>query len=156
MGRIGFLAALVAAGCEPAPPSAETCASGEAWTGGDEESPLMHPGMDCIACHAQEGEGPSFTVAGTVMADPAEPDDCFGVEGVTVRITGADDAVHEAVTNAAGNFSLTEAIAFPYTVTLERDGATRGMLTPQSEGACGSCHTETGENAAPGRVLAPE
>ena len=28
-----------------------TCKSGVKWTGGDQESPEMHPGGDCIACH---------------------------------------------------------------------------------------------------------
>lgn len=157
MWRFGIGALIVtSAACNAGgPPPAEACASGEAWTGGDEESPLMHPGLDCIGCHADEGEGPAYTVAGTVMADAADPDDCFGVEGVTVRVTDADGVEHEVLTNAAGNFFLGEPVMFPYTVVLEKDGATRAMVTPQSDGACASCHTETGENSAPGRVLAP-
>lgn len=32
------------------------CTSGRTWTGGNSESPLMHPGLACIACHARSGD----------------------------------------------------------------------------------------------------
>jgi hypothetical protein len=144
-----------ACGDSPSPPNPDECSTGEVWTGGNEESPLMHPGGDCIGCHESEGEGPHFTIAGTVMGDAAEPDDCYGVEGVTVRITGADEAVEEVVTNAAGNFFFSGAVAFPYNIEIERGGVTGAMAAAQSEGSCGVCHTEIGENGAPGRVVAP-
>jgi mono/diheme cytochrome c family protein len=115
----------------------------------------MHPGSDCIACHEDEGEGPQYTVAGTVMGDLADPDDCYGVEGVTVRITDADDTVLELVTNAAGNFFTNEPVPGPYSVELELDGVSTVMVTPQTEGSCASCHTQDGLNLAPGRILAP-
>ena len=147
--------ALVACSSEPPPPPPEDCSTGKVWTGGDEESPLMHPGTDCIACHEDEGEGPLYAVAGTVMGDLADPDDCYGVEGVTVRITDADAVVHELTTNAAGNFFSTAAVPGPFTVELELDGATSVMVTPQTDGACGACHTQEGLDLAPGRVLVP-
>lgn len=89
------------------------------------------------------------------MSDYGELDDCYGVAGVTVTLTDADADVHEAVTNAAGNFWLTEDVPAPFTVVIEKDGATRAMAAAQSDGACATCHTETGENGAPGRVLVP-
>jgi hypothetical protein len=64
----------------------------------------MHPGTDCIGCHGAEDEGPQFSVAGTVMGDLADPDDCHGIEGVVVQVTDAEGLVHEMVTNAPGNF----------------------------------------------------
>lgn len=132
------------------------CASGKKWTGGDEESELMHPGMDCIGCHTREHEGPIYTAAGTVYGKQGEKDDCGGVEGLTVEFTGNDGAVTTLKTNAAGNFFTKAAIAMPYTVkVIDANGAINRMATPQSTGACGSCHTVTGENNAPGRVLAP-
>lgn len=135
--------------------STETCVSGETWTGGNEESPLMHPGMDCIACHDQ-GEGPTFEVAGTVYSVLGQPDDCYGESGVEVEITDADGAVFSATTNAAGNFYLkpSEAdITYPYTVRILIDGEeVNRMSAPQDDGACGSCHGQTGSDGAPGRV----
>lgn len=153
---------LVACNDGGTPGDTATCST-EPWAGGgeedegegeEEEGPTMAPGEDCIACHAR-GEGPDFTVAGTVMAAYDDMDDCTGVDGVTVRITGADDAVTELVTNASGNFYTSAAIATPYTIELERDGATRAMGAAQSDGDCMSCHTAEGANAAPGRILAP-
>ena len=86
------------AGCPPAGDTGFTdtgeCSSGVEWTSGNEESPNMNPGQACIACHAS-GEGPEFTIAGTVMGDFADPDNCYGVEGMTVRITDADGVVTE-------------------------------------------------------------
>jgi hypothetical protein len=143
----------VACGVENAPHDG-ACSSGEWWTGGNEESALMRPGGDCVGCHAS-GEGPDFTVAGTVMGDLADADDCFGVEGVTVHVTDADGVTHDVVTNAAGNFFLREDVPTPYSVELELEGRTTAMVTQQSEGSCASCHTEVGENAAPGRAVAP-
>jgi cytochrome c553 len=115
----------------------------------------MHPGGDCIGCHAQSGEGPRYSVAGTVMGDLSDADDCYGVEGVTVRVTDANDVTHEVVSNAAGNFFMTEHVPAPYTVELDWEGGTSAMLTPQSVGSCASCHTAEGANAAPGRTVAP-
>jgi hypothetical protein len=115
----------------------------------------MHPGGDCIGCHESEGEGPRYTIAGTVMGAYDDPTDCDGVDGVTVRITDADGVPHELTTNAAGNFFLADDVPFPYAAEVEVDGVTRSMVALQSDGNCASCHTEVGENAAPGRVVVP-
>lgn len=145
--------------CPPAGDTAATdtgvCSSGTEWTGGDEESPNMNPGQDCIACHAS-GEGPTFTIAGTVMGDFADPDDCNGVEGMIVRITDADGVLIELTSNAAGNFYSTKAVAMPYTAEVEgADGVIGTMSGEQTSGACGSCHTAEGAEGAPGRVVEP-
>lgn len=147
-------ALLLLSGCE-APPAAGECTTGEVWTGGDEESPLMHPGGDCIGCHADEREGPQYTLAGTVMGALDEATDCYGVQGVTVTITDNNDDVLELTTNAAGNFFTREPIAMPYTVVIELDGEERPMGAAQTDGNCATCHTETGAEGAPGRVLVP-
>jgi hypothetical protein len=152
-GSVLFL--VFAAGCGTGAPDPSECSTGEVWTGGDEESPLMHPGGDCIGCHESEGEGPRYAIAGTVMGVLDEPTDCNGIEGVTVRITDADGAIHEATTNRAGNFFLDDEVPVPYTAEIEVDGATRAMVTAQTDGNCASCHTEVGENAAPGRIALP-
>jgi cytochrome c553 len=132
------------------------CATGLKWDAGDEGSPLMNPGEDCIACHKREGEGPDFTVAGTVFPGLMAADDCYGVEGATVIITGADGVEHRMTTNKAGNFFTEKAIKTPYTARVSYQGKERVMLTPQTSGACASCHGQTASAGAPGRIALPE
>jgi hypothetical protein len=134
------------------------CVSGEEWRGGDEESPLMHPGMDCIDCHAARREGPAFAIAGTVFTNLHEPDDCNGRDDVVVEITDADGTVFEAPANGAGNFFLEEfevAIDLPYTARILVGGVeTNAMVSEQNDGACNTCHTRAGHHDAPGRITA--
>ena len=150
-----FFAAVAVAGCgenTKAVPTSE-CSSGTKWIGDDEESPEMHPGMDCIGCHASRGEGPRFSAAGTVYGGPNAGDDCFGVGGLTVRLTGADGVATELPTNGAGNFYTRSGFKAPYTAEVLRGGVVVAkMQTPQTTGACNSCHRE---NGTPGRILAP-
>jgi hypothetical protein len=130
------------------------CVSNSFWTGGNEESSKMHPGMDCIACHAR-GEGPTYKAAGTVFTALHEPDDCNGLSGVTVELTDANGVVHTANTNSAGNFSFdrSESIAMPYSARVfDSSGLESAMSAHQSDGACNSCHTVNGKNSAPGRI----
>ncbi|MEZ4238541.1 MAG: hypothetical protein R3F59_20780 [Myxococcota bacterium] len=134
------------------PSNLDSCSSGTMWNGG--EGSTMRPGDDCIACHAR-GEGPDYTVAGTVMGASDDQTNCDGADGVTVRITDANGAVTELVTNGAGNFYTRDHIATPYTVELERDGATSQMVSAQTETDCMVCHTQDGANGAPGRIVAP-
>ena len=136
-------------------PADAACSTGAWWVGGNHESEQMRPGTDCISCHAREGEGPQYTVAGTVMGGLGDTDDCQGVSDVTVRITDADGQVSDLVTNAAGNFYLRGTVAFPYTATLVRGGTEVSMVTAQSNGNCMACHTAEGAAGAPGRIVAP-
>jgi hypothetical protein len=135
------------------------CLSGTEWVGGNEESPTMHPGRDCLGCHQDFGEAQEVVLGGTVFDAEGtnEPDDCFGLPGVTLELTDADGTVHEATSNAAGNFVLyaPTQIATPYTVKLTYEGRERVMAAPQTSLSCNSCHTEDGLNGAPGRILAP-
>ena len=133
------------------------CLSGMKWTGGDAESPEMHPGSDCIACHAS-GEGPRFLVAGTVYQKLDEPIDCYGVEGAVVRLTDAKGKLITLTTNRAGNFMLRtrgNVIAMPFTAKVMFKGKERAMATPQSAANCAGCHTAKGAAGAPGRIILP-
>ncbi|RKH10439.1 carboxypeptidase regulatory-like domain-containing protein [Corallococcus sp. CA053C] len=126
------------------------------WTSGDSGSSLMHPGGNCIQCHADRGEGPRFVAAGTVHAAAHEANDCAGIEGAQVTLTDANQKEYTLTTNASGNFFLhagdAKDFASPYTARISVDGVQRAMNTPQSSGACGSCHTAPGDNGAPGRI----
>lgn len=135
------------------------CVSGTTWTGGDRESPLMHPGGDCIGCHTSRNDGPNLVIAGTVYSRLHEPDDCNGRSGIVVEITGDDDQVFQATTNAAGNFYLfaSTPLVMPYTARVLVDGVEAShMMDAQTEGSCGTCHTEDGAEGAPGRIVVGE
>jgi hypothetical protein len=134
-----------------------TCLSGMKWTGGDSESPEMHPGGNCISCHAA-GEGPRFVVAGTVYRALNEPTDCYGVQGATVQLTDAKGTVFTMTSNKAGNFMLRargKTPAMPFTAQVSYKGQVNAMGSPQSTGDCAACHTAAGNNGAPGRVIIP-
>ena len=126
------------------------------WVGGNEESPTMNPGLDCLGCHANLGEAEEVALGGTVFSTLNEPDTCFGVKGVTLELTDANGEVSEIVSNEAGNFVLEHAtIATPYSARLLYEGRERVMQAQQTVLSCNSCHTEEGANGAPGRVLSP-
>ncbi len=135
-----------------------TCTSGVTSTRGGGST--MAPGGACITCHSS-GEGPYFTIAGTVYPTAHETDNCTGSIGITVVITDHSGAQLTLTTNSVGNFSSSQAIQLPYTAEVQASGRTRKMLTPQTSGDCNSCHTVTGTNPmaggapAPGRIMAP-
>jgi hypothetical protein len=136
------------------------CTSNQRWTGGNNESPNMHPGGACINCHSS-GEGPRFTFAGTVFPSAHEPDDCNGVNGSSpaaqVIVTDANNATFTMTVNSVGNFSYSGRTApvMPYTAKVVRGGNERIMTAQQTTGDCNSCHTQDGANDAPGRIMAP-
>ena len=140
------------------------CTSNKHWTGGNDGSANMHPGGACISCHTSGGgeeEGPRFTFAGTAYPSAHEPDDCNGLNGpastAQVVITDANGASFTLSVNSVGNFSYTArtTVALPYRAKIVSNGNERVMAEAQQSGDCNSCHTESGANAAPGRIMAP-
>lgn len=131
------------------------CTSGTAWTGGNAGSPTMNPGMACINCHASGGEGPLFSIAGTLYPTVNEPDLCNGAGGATVMITGADGQTLTLTANAAGNFFSEVPIATPFAAKVVFEGRERAMAAHQTSGDCNGCHTQNGANGAPGRIVLP-
>lgn len=119
----------------------------------------MRPGEACINCHSQSSEAPLFVIAGTVYSTGDQPNDCNGTNGngaAVVVITDANGVEHRISVNQAGNFSLAGAsIPTPFHVRVDLGTATRAMASAQSNGDCNSCHTPTGLNGAPGRILLP-
>jgi hypothetical protein len=119
----------------------------------------MAPGEACISCHqSQRGEAPVFTVAGTVYPTAHEPNDCNGSAAGAVSVVLVD-ANGNSVTlqvNSAGNFTY-RALSFatPYTAKVVSGSNERVMATAQTNGDCNGCHSETGSNGAPGRIMAP-
>lgn len=138
--------------------SSAACASGLKWNGGNEEHPEMNPGENCIQCHNKQ-DGPAFAIAGTVFAEYAEANDCYGTDGVIIEITGADNAVHTMKSNAAGNFYWNKSagkIALPYKAAVIKNGKRSEMDGAQEDGSCNACHTAAGIAGAPGRIVAPD
>jgi len=131
------------------------CSSGRTWTGGNHESPLMHPGAACIACHTRSEEGPRFRIGGTVYPTGHEPNDCYGATSAVVEVTDAMGRVIALPINAAGNFSTSSAIASPIHVAVVANGKRRSMGASPPTGDCNSCHTQDGANGAPGRIALP-
>lgn len=142
------------------------CTSKTTWHGGNEESPKMRPGGACISCHQSgseedEGEGPRFSFGGTIYPTAHEPDDCNGIDGLKedakVVIVAADGATFTMSVNSVGNFYLKERddVTLPYRAKVVAGGRERVMATEQTSGDCNSCHTESGTDDAPGRIMAP-
>lgn len=151
---LGLAAAALAGGCyDVSYVSTDKCSTGQVWTG-LLEGERMDPGRPCIECHARE-DGPKFTFAGTVMGKLTERDLCVGVAGAQVVLLGADGKALSISVNDVGNFKTNLPLALPYRAKIVADGKTKEMTTPQSSGDCNACHTETGANAAPGRLTLP-
>jgi hypothetical protein len=135
------------------------CTSAGYWTQGNEESPNMNPGEPCISCHTSEREGPDLTIAGTLYPTAHEPDDCNGAasSGTYVKVTDAAGRVFELTPRSSGNFMLEEPDAFtmPYTARVVSPDGERVMVAKQHDGDCNACHTESGDDGAPGRIMVP-
>jgi hypothetical protein len=124
-----------AAGCEAASDAAL------------EAGPEMLPGRRCLLCHmaGASAGGEVFSAAGTVFAK-GKPDSCNagGVSGVVVELLKADGTVAaSATTNAVGNFSFEQSLAFPLKARVTANGKTREMPGNVTTGDCASCHGTT-------------
>jgi len=150
-------------------PAGTTCASGLVYQG-NAESPEMNPGMACKSCHAGENfqnqnpgglsspENVRFFM-GTAYASYREADGCKSANvpaDAKVEILDASDVVQVTMTvNAAGNFFSSKSTAgftLPYKARIVANGKTMAMATPQMDGDCNTCHTDSGRNGAPGRI----
>jgi hypothetical protein len=140
------------------------CSSGVVRSPNESESPLMMPGHACNACHAAViastgEEAPLFRFAGTVYPTGHEPDDCVGAAsyGAEVWVTDATGFILSARVNRSGNFLLETRTPFPppYTAKVRFEGRERRMEITQPDGDCNGCHTATGANGAPGRIVLP-
>lgn len=119
----------------------------------------MNPGQACISCHLQNGEGeaPIFSIAGTVFPTAHEPNNCVasGAAGAVVEIRDADGHVIDLTANSSGNFSYSGSIVTPYAAKVMYQGRERVMAAVQTSGDCNGCHTQSGSQGAPGRILLP-
>ncbi|MCA9670345.1 MAG: carboxypeptidase regulatory-like domain-containing protein [Myxococcales bacterium] len=132
-----------------------------AWDGVHQRSLDMHPGRNCLGCHALSGSPqiPQLIVAGTIYGAPGQANDCYGVPNVEVAITDATGTTYRVLTTIAGNFRLERDKApgfkLPYTAAIRANGREIRMPDPQVVGSCNFCHTRDGQLGANGRIVAP-
>ncbi len=139
-----------------------TCTSDRYWTQGNEGSRSMRPGGECIDCHDNgPKDGPPFALAGTVYPSAHEPNDCDGANGTStsaeVIVIDANGKTFTMAVNPVGNFyyETEEPFAFPYRAKVVSEGRERLMAGEQTTGDCNGCHTESGAEDAPGRIVLP-
>ena len=141
----------------PAGQAGEPCRTAQWWVNGTSRSSAMVPGGECIQCHRQQG-GPSYAIAGTIMGDYDNAENCRGVPTALVEIIGADGVVTRLTSNSVGNFYLStrsSRVVMPYTARVTLNGQTYAMETETSNGDCNSCHTPGGNGDTAGRIVAP-
>jgi hypothetical protein len=115
-----------------------------------------------MQCHSAKGQASdrTWTVAGTVFADPAARLD-GGVENAEILIT--DDAGTELtlLSNEAGNFYTGETLVPPIHVQVQWGTHRMRMVESPPIGSCNACHTSppvaavTNFSPAPGRLFVP-
>lgn len=148
-------------GAIPAKPAETTCASGAFWESGDLGDADMNPGLPCRKCHQMLAPQHAYFFSGTVFPAFHEKDLCLSPPPAEARveILDADGAVTSTlVPGEAGNFTssaVAAGVPVPYRARLVANGQTRSMTTLQESGDCNACHTEQGENGAPGRLVWP-
>jgi mono/diheme cytochrome c family protein len=159
----------------PPPPSIfdtpHQCSTGTPAAPNNNGSATMRPGVACISCHTQSGEGEvPKGLGGTVFKTAHEPNDCSGRStssagnALTVQIIDAAGTVVQSLAvNRIGNFYSDTPPPNPFTAKVI-DNVTqlaREMVKPQKSGDCNACHTENGTTtviggqSAPGRIMAP-
>ncbi len=121
--------------------------------------PTAHEPDDC---NGVAGPGPRVVITdakGRTFTIPVNDVGNFGLELQSEDDEdGDDDAKGEEEEDDDDDEGVTKtriAVAFPYTAKVVSDGRERAMVTPQKDGDCNGCHTETGTNVAPGRIVAP-
>jgi hypothetical protein len=93
-----------------------------------------------------------------------EPDDCDGVNApdggvdapdAAVLVTGSDGTTVTMLINPAGNFLTTFGLSPPFTAKVVNGNGVLAMTDAVAVGDCNSCHTASGTNGAPGRIMLP-
>jgi hypothetical protein len=140
------------------------CSSQRTRDPNEAEAPEMNPGFACLVCHAAsnaatgEADAPIFAFAGTLYATGHEPSSCIGGgDGAAqVLVRDVDGQELSALANSSGNFLFEDAILKPpFSAKVLLDGRERAATTPHHNPDCNVCHTQQGEQGAPGRVVLP-
>ena len=99
------------------------------------------PGEPCLQCHTAGGEGPAFTMGGTLYTGAAST---TPIAGATIHAVDGNGVDVKLVTALNGNFWTNKTIVFPVTVRASRCPDTKAMIAPVATagGNCnmGGCH----------------
>jgi len=114
----------------------------------DDNIVLHYQGQNCLNCH-------NFASAGTVFSTLDANDNTVGATGYRIKLSTGN------VFNAAIGKGNSYALSFPtsnYTAeVMDANGnivnSSAALSHDSSRRACNSCHTATGNNGAPGRIL---
>lgn len=143
------------------------CYSEMRWVGERRGSQEMFPGRDCVGCHI-DNDGPPLALGGTVYSyviggEEAQAlqtgEDCYGLEGVNVRVEDGEGQVFELVSNRAGNFFVEgnpDDFAKPFRVSLSYGDIEPSMTTNPSYGGCGRCHNPSVPPNMDFQILPPD
>ncbi len=148
-------------GAIAAAPYPTTCASGVHWDSNATPTALMTPGQACRNCHKVNAQTFNYFFMGTVFPSYHEEDDCSSPPPADAKVEILDEDGNVTMTlfpNAAGNFlsnAVVPGVPLPYTARLVANGLTRAMVNPRDDGDCNLCHTEQGDEDAPGRLVWP-
>ncbi len=98
-----------------------------------------NPGLDCMSagCHGPGGQGPLWTVAGTLYGAAAGG---APIAGATITVVGANGVSTDLVSAQNGNFYTGVTIALPAKVYASKCPAVTPMISAVSIGSCNSCH----------------
>ncbi len=100
-----------------------------------------NPGQPCLDCHRAGGEGPTFSVGGTLFRDAAGS---AAVAGVTLHIVDATGKELSLVSARNGNFWSSQPVTYPLSAAASGCPSRSTMAAPiqQGGGNCnsGGCH----------------
>jgi hypothetical protein len=112
-----------------------------------------NPGQSCLGagCHGPGGEGPQFTLGGTLYTTAAGGTPNVGA---TITVRDAAGQVLDLETMQNGNFYTRQAVAYPVTVYASECPGVMPMVSAAASGDCNSagCHAA---GAPAGRVYLP-
>jgi hypothetical protein len=109
-----------------------------------------NPGQPCLECHTEDGEGPPFSIGGTLYRDLVGSS---AIAGATIRIGDATGRELPLITARNGNFWTEEPVTYPVQAIASSCPDARQMIAPIQAGG-GDCN-RAGCHASSFRVSLP-
>lgn len=99
-----------------------------------------NPGQPCLTCHGPGGEGPRFTIGGTIFSTAQGG---VAVAGATVVVVDASNVTTRLVSASNGNFYSNANLTLPLRVSASKCPDTKpmiGAIASAQDGDCNGCH----------------
>lgn len=127
----------------------------------DKSTGLHNQGFDCLSCHYSGGPGEKvFTIGGTIFRkkDAPDKDVASAAEGYTVQLVLRNcQTVTANKGRGSGNFYMNFSPSedfIPFVIDPSGNRVNRSAAVhPKDRLRCNSCHTQSGVNGAPGRIV---